>query len=213
MSADLELYAVPDDPEIMQAWWDYNHVSSVGDMAGGDWFDTEEESLEHQRWVEEFYGPGFRPMGWDEWNRLTYLVRGYEQRDDDRFGEGFPHIWIGQVSTLKAGLLGDAQWIPGPVEAMWNVLGDFGGKLMTPSLRAAMMVAMNQPNNSYYGRRQWVYNVRQRDSDGHLRYPTARKKRNSPVGYYPPGRGIQKRQVVRRWCDANMGRRIYWSNE
>lgn len=213
MSADLYLYAVPDNPEVVKAWWDYTHVSSVGDIAGDEWFDSEDERLEHERWIEEFYGPGYRSVSWEEHERLTRLVRGYDPDLENYHGQGYPRIWVGQLSILKAGLLEDTQWIPDAVAAVTKVLGKHGGRVMTPGLRAEIMVAMNHPNNSYYGKRQFIYDARRRDSDGDLRYYHVRRIPHSPVGYYNGSRGVQTRRKVSRWCAASMGRRIFWCSE
>lgn len=61
-------------------------------------------------------------------------------------------FWVGQVSYMKAEIMGDPdRYIPGQVAGVHELTT--GLPRITPTLITALMVAMSVPNRSIYGRR------------------------------------------------------------
>lgn len=61
-----------------------------------------------------------------------------------------PHIWVGEVSWLKAGLLGDEErYVPGPVQAIADIIGE-DLPVIDDVLIERIEAAMHEPNTTSY---------------------------------------------------------------
>ena len=153
------------------------------------------------------------------------------------WGEAFDdkdNVWIGEVSWLKAALMEDGKqlWIPGAVHQIDAMLTD--APVLTPLLATRSMVAMNQPNDSWYGRgvtyrrrdltgdwepwrvhrrpmyeggyRSWAENSGKWNRLRERRVWLAKDGSYDIVAYRHVG--MNSRRVVKRWLSRNMGKRV-----
>ena len=133
MSADLVLIAAPTDPKWheLYAWYQRVDFTESGDDA----------VLDDEGYI--ILGEG------DDILRGITTERWLATRDALGMDDDLDSFWIGQVSWLKAGLLGDEErYIPAPVRAISAMIGD--GKLLTPEVAKELTVALNLPNRSIY---------------------------------------------------------------
>lgn len=177
MAADLYLYAIPDDPALL-------------DML------TRMDAAEAEGAWEDYYEP----------ESVVFGLHTDKPRDN---------VWIGEVSWAKAGPIGSDDWQKWVPDMVWDIDRMLDGNpVLTPQLAAKIMVAMNRPNRSWYGRGTTYQHVpvgtgacgigtrRVRISKDHTREIIAVKHR-----------GHNSRRDVKRWLHAHMGMRIVARSE
>jgi hypothetical protein len=133
MSADLHIHIL-ESPATIQ---DFIHDNA--NVLGSKYFDVEEchchdvynsESMvDHEAWARA---------------RNQWLI----ETPCGRIGNT-PNIWIGEVSWLKAALFEDNKYIPEPVMAVRELLGD-DPVLITEEFIQAVSDALTQQNTTHY---------------------------------------------------------------
>lgn len=188
MSADLHLFATPDTPEVDAAWQKLCQV----DMIGGD-----------EDWVVQPATPEYR----EKYGRDSIITAGSRYHDElisILYGERWvgPNVWIGQVSWLKAGLLGEQErFIPACVRRIQQLTAE--GPILTPGLAKEITVAMNLPNHSIYGRVEYTRRTEDHFYGGNgpivHRYGIQKTKT----------RGVARAGDVKRFLAEHRGKRIF----
>lgn len=196
MSADLVLIAAPTDQEWLDTYRLYSESSYT--LFGDEDNLREYEYLDDQRRV---WKRGYEDLGY-----------GFLGDDADRLRtelglDGLPYLWIGQVSWLKAGLVGEVErYVPGPVQAI-ALLHD-EPRILTPGLAKATTVALNQPNTSIYGKAQTYYvSDRQRCPSNARKIAPGVYRLNKPT-HDRIYNGVAPARRVKRWLNENLGARI-----
>jgi hypothetical protein len=177
MSADLALYAV-------------NNTERNADLIR-EWYDPENDFLDsdtYERLANDLFG-----WGWG----------GQDYRD-------VPRCWIGQVSWMKAGLMEDFKlWVPATVYDIHRKVagaGESGGLLLDEGVYGVLMAAMNKKNESHYAEVWWESFDPEKMSGS---YCTVRsfKIGGKNIRYRKSeSRGMAKRQNVKKFLRANMGK-------
>lgn len=98
------------------------------------------------KWMSSYRFFELEPMPQD-FERRELPLKGY----DEKIAQGTPHVWIGRVSWLKAGLLSDPdQYLPEPVVEINYLCRDL--PLITEALILKVLEALHLSNNAneYY---------------------------------------------------------------
>lgn len=199
MSADLVLIAAPNDPEWLARyrWLRGADMTTSADGPEGDEYIDEDGYIRSPSMdaalAENGHGPA-RTLTWDQ---------SEETRRDLGLDGDREWLWVGQVSWLKASLTGDSVYIPGPVEAVSSLVGD--GVLLTTGRAKAITVALNQPNDSIYGKARYYYT-----SDRQRVPMSARKVAPGVFRYNKPPHdrlysGVAPARRVKHWLHDHVG--------
>lgn len=126
-------------------------------------------------------------------------------------------LWVGAVSWLKAELLEDDRYVPGPVVGMQRLWGTPAE--VTPLRIKSSMDALNFPNTSIYGRVEHIYDKEGIEANWGMGMGRRRYHYRSDTGSgprrvrFPNGqrmityrtRGTQRPRVVKRWLERHDG--------
>lgn len=214
MSADLVLISAPPNDEWLDRWTFYNGVSNIGEEGeDSESWDPENNYRNERGYIRDrrfdavieregmdpSYGNG---LTYEEWMGLRQEL-GLDI---------LPSQWIGQVSWLKADIMGDrGKYVPGPVEGVVEVVHN--SPVLTPRVATAIMAAMNRPNHSIYGHRE-IHTV----LDGMYTDGCTKALGGSMYLFRKPGHrdeysGVARRRAVKRWLSGQIGRRIVMESQ
>lgn len=190
MSADLELLALKDPRDADTAWHSQNIEVFL---------DDDEDPGEFLRLQEM----GFKVACQTDYDHFCELHIDAWRRGDT--------IFFCELSTLKASILGEIhKYIPGPALSLIRLLSTFDGppRITQPFIRA-VMVAMNTPNRSIYGRRRY-FTVRDDRGGYRIEMGKANRKyggrgRYRHTGHEQRSSGVQRRRAVKKWLLAHEG--------
>lgn len=196
MAADLYLYALPDDPDMLAMLARLDRAVTYGDVDPDDPHDAQQVA-------------DGTMLSWDDHYELESTLFGWRGTPRD-------NVWVGEVSWAKADLLGDddarREWIPDMIADIDRMLTD--APILTPELAARIMVAMNQPNRSWYGRGT-TYEHRPVGTGacgfGVRRVRISKDRTREVVAIRH--RGHNSRRAVKRWLQRHMGERIVARSE
>lgn len=216
MAADLMIYAIPDDPELVKLALAFQRSCTTVD--DGD--DSE--------WAAKMLASG-DALTESRQNEVYDRVFGWADDSEPRDA-----LWIGRVSWLKASLddNGVEKWIPSTVWRVSELLE--GVPVLTPGLASEVVAAFNLPDDSFYSettfhrvqmtwersssRRHWRsgrYEGAYRDWEergGKMTKPSRVVWRGGADGnamiVRNHGKSRARARVVKRWLAAHQGMRM-----